>query len=230
MAIYVFIGEDSVSLDKAYLQFRQNYQTTQFLEPLNQQNLENRVANLSFFPEKKLFVAKNVFSKQLKMGRVAENLKKVLSKLPQFLGDNDFLFLEDDSQKIKHYQKYFLKAKYQRYKISAYLFAFLDSFFPGNLSRCYLNWQKTLLKNPAELAIFMFRRRLRELLAISASVLPGHYQSWQLSKLKSQLNKWETNQLINIYKSLYNYEKSLKTGLSPLKANRIVETILALYL
>lgn len=230
MAIYLFIGEDNLSLDKQYLEFRRSYQDVQFLDIFNRANLENRVANLGFFPEKKLFVAKNVFQNQVRVGKVGQELARNLELLPGFLGDHDFLFWEQDSKKQKYYEQFFSKLITKQFKITPYLFSFLDNFIPRNRNRCYELWQTTLLQNPAELVLFLLRRRVRELLLISTNSLSGRYQSWQLAKLKKQLQSWSVAKLKHLYQAFYKYERGLKTGANPLTAKQFVETVLALYL
>lgn len=230
MSIYILAGPDNLSLDKYYLDFRRNYQRVELLDTFDQHLLEDKVANLGFFPEKKLFVAKNVFLNRVKIGRVATQLEESLKRLEKLLGEQDFLFLEDDSNKLKYYLRYFKQAKVKEFKITAYLFSFLDNFMPGNFSQCYLYWQKALLKNSAELGLFMLKKRVRELLAVTANSLSGRYQTWQLNKLKNQSKFWRIQKLVTLYKSFYNYEKGLKTGTNPLSAEQVVETVLALYL
>ena len=230
MTIYLFIGQDNIALDKDYLMFKQNYQTTESIEPFNSANLENKIANLGFFPEKKLFVSTNVFLNRVRMGKVSAVLEADLKQLPLFLGDHDFLFIEPDDKKLKYYQQFFPNLKIKQYKINAYLFSFLDSFVPKNQPQCFSLWQKTVAQNSAELSLFMLRRRVRELLLTSTDSLSGRYQSWQLAKLKTQLQKWPLSRLKHLYQSFYNYEKGLKTGNNPLKASQFVETVLALYL
>lgn len=230
MTIHLFIGPDNLALDKDYLTFIQNYQTVVPIEPFDRPNLENYVANLGFFPERKLFVSKNIFLNKVRMGKVNNSLQNDLKQLPVFLGEHDFLFIEVDDKKLKYYQQYLPNLKVRQYKISAYLFSFLDSFVPKNQKQCFNFWQKASAQNSSELALFMLRRRVRELLLISTNSLSGRYQSWQLAKLKAQLHKWSLSRLKHLYQSFYNYEKGLKTGTNPLKASSFVETVLALYL
>ena len=230
MSIYVFSGPDTISLDKYYLDFRKTYTSVEYLEIFDQSAIEQKIANMGFFPERKLFVAKNVFLNRVRVGKVTAKLDQDLKTLPKLLGEHDFLFIEEDSNKLKYYLKYFSQAKVSEFKIVAYLFSFLDNFFPGNLKQCYQYWQKTLVKNPAELVLFMLKRRIRELLILSTGALSGRYQSWQVNKLKGQLRAWDLKKLKHVYRSLYNYEKGLKTGTNPLKAEQVLDTILALSL
>lgn len=230
MAIYLYIGEDNLSLDKQYLEFRQHYQEVQFIEIFNRLTLENKVANFSFFPEKKLFVTKNIFLNQVRVGKVSQGLAKDLKLLSGFLGDNDFLFWEEDSKKQKYYEQFFPNLIVKEFKITPYLFSFLDNFIPKNLNRCYELWHKTLLQNPAELVLYLLRRRVRELLLVSTNSLSGRYQSWQLAKFKKQLQSWSISRLKHLYQSFYRYEKGLKTGTNPFTAKQFLETVLALYL
>ncbi len=230
MGIHVFYGEDNISMDKHYLEFRRLYQKVFFLEPLSLQAIEEQIANPGFFPEKKLFVGKNVFLNQLRVGKMSAKLRKELEFLQKHIGNNDFLFLEEDSRKAKYYRQFFPKANYLEFKISAYLFTFLDNFRPGKLGQCYQYWQKALIKNPPELVLFMLKRRVRELITLATGTISSRYQSWQVAKLKQQLASWEPDKLRNLYNSFYNYEKGLKTGINPLKSEQVINTVIALYL
>lgn len=230
MGIYLFIGEDNYSLDKQYLRFRQNYQATRFLTAFNRFTLENEVANLGFFPEKKLFIVKNVFLNQIRVGKINQNLTNNLRLLSGFLGEQDFLFWEQDSKKRKYYDLFFPELKVREFKITPFLFSFLDSFMPGNLKRNYVLWQKTQTQNPAELVFFFLKRRVRELILLSNNSLSGRYQSWQLTKLKKQLQSWKPQRLKHLYLTFYKYERGVKTGTNPLLSEQFLETVLTLYL
>jgi len=230
MTIYVFIGEDNFSLDKSYLELRKKYQSLNSLEVFDRQNIEKQIANLGFFPEKKLFVAKNVFLNRVRLGKVGAQLEQDLASLSRYLGEHDFLFIDSDSKKRKYYQKYFPKALVKEFKIKSYLFNFLDGFSPGNLNNCFRLWQKAANQNSAELVLYMLKRRVRELLSISAGKTPDRCQAWQLAKLQQQLRRWSISRLKHFYVSLYNYEKGVKTGVNPLSVNQFMESALILYL
>lgn len=230
MSIFIFYGQDHISIDKYFLKFRKDYSQTEEIEQINTTDLEEKISNPGFFAEKKLFIARNIFLKQVKMGKVSIKLDLWLQTINKFKQNYDWLFIEEDSKKIKYYQKYFPKANYQEFKVAAYLFNFLDAFRPNNFVGCYSYWQKTSLTNPDELTLFMLKRRVRDLINLSTNNLGSAYAPWQLAKLKSQLRAWPQSKLDAIYRALFSYEKNLKLGNNPLKAAVVIETILSLYL
>ena len=229
MSVFIFYGQDNISLDNYYLEFRKNYTVTEIVQT-NTANLEDKVGSQGFFAEKKLFIVNNIFAKQIRLGKVSNTLDMWLKNWQKYSQNYDWMFIEEDSKKIKYYKKYFPKGSYKEFKIAAYLFNFLDEFRPKNLKRCYSYFQKSLLASPPELILFMLKARVRDLISLSTNNAPSRFQSWQLSKLKSQLASWPPPKLDSVYKALFNYDKGLKSGNNPSTAGEAIETILTVYL
>lgn len=229
MDVVVLSGEDTQSLDKHYLLYRNKFSAVEIIDNLDKAFLQNKLSSMGFFTEHKLYVFRNVFLKQVKVGKVSKHLQESLSYITS-LNDLFLLFIETDSNKIKYYKQYFPKAIYKDFKIPPSLFNFLDHFAPRTVKQCYGDWIKAKNKNAPELLLFMLRRRLRELLSIKCGELKGNIVPWQLGKLKAQAALWEERKLSLIYRALYQYEKGLKSGLNPLSTEQALDTIIALYL
>jgi len=227
--LQLFYGRDSLRMDEYYLEFRKNYSEIVPIENLFPQTVEEKLGTTGLFSEKKLFVFKNIFAKQIRLGKVSQNLDQLLKVLARF-SDRAILFIEEDEKKLKYYKQYFPNILTKEFKVSQVLFTFLDSFKPGNFADCFRYWQKAQLTDAPELIFFLLKRRLRELLAVRQNELRGNYQPWYLAKLKSQSQAFETAKLLKIYHSLFNFEVGQKQGIQPLKVSQALETIIALNL
>ncbi len=81
--------------------------------------------------------------------------------------------------------------KKEKFELPFIIFKFLESFWPGN-SKASLKLLKDLTQNqPVELALAMLSRHLRDLYWAKASPDTLNMPPWRLSKLKSQLAKFE---------------------------------------
>lgn len=229
MSSLVLGGDDALERDRFYLDYKKDFDKVVLIDLPEENSLRAKLSNLGFFEERQLFVFKNIFLNQVKMGKVSAKIESLL-KLLQSYTEQSLLFLEDDLNKIKYYKKYLPKAVVKEFRISQTLFSFLDNFRPHNLARCYQLWQKSKVQNAPELVFHMLKRRLRELIGIKNKSLKGNYQPWQLGKLKGQAGEWEQKKLLLIYKALYNYEKGLKSGTNPLSTEQAIEVIISLYL
>lgn len=229
-SIYIYSGEDTISLDKSTLLLKKNYPKIYEIENCPDYSyLSELFFNIGFFSEKRLFLFKNIFLNQANRGKLTEKITKIMQFLESQTND-DLLFIEDDLNKKKYYQKFLVKGKYLDFKLSPNLFYFLDNFYPKNYKKCFQYWEKAISSNAPELAFHMLKRRLKELILLSASELKGNYQPWQLAKLKTQLSYWEKSKLIRFYEALYGIEKMIKTGATPLDTRKSVEILLSLTL
>lgn len=230
MGTIVLYGEDNLSLDKYLLEFKKQYSKIEYLEELNFAQIQNQLLSLGFFPDNQLFIFKNVFVNQVRVGKVSQNLDKILNLVKAQQVNSSFVFIEESANKLKYYKQYFPKAVYKEFKITLYLFYFLDNFKPQNLTKCLSYYQKAKQKNAPELIFYLLKRRVKELLALSTNSLQGHYQSWQLAKLKGQLSHWSQAKLVKMYKAFYRMERGIKSGNSPMDTEKSLEILLGLYL
>ena len=91
----------------------------------------------------------------------------------------------------------------QEFKLSKYLWNFLDNLRPGNPSQLIKLLTLTLKTEPAELVMFMLVRRVSELLLTTSrdpKALDSVRSSWQKSKLQDQAKHWTENQLVRFHR------------------------------
>ncbi|MEK9179352.1 MAG: hypothetical protein AAB893_02690 [Patescibacteria group bacterium] len=229
MATYIYFGEDTVALDKEVLLLQKNYADVVSMTEVSLVTIANNVGNVGLFSEKKLVVFKNIFLNQVTRGKMSDKIEQIFSYLSKCEG-TDILFIEDDPNKSKHYKNFFPKAVYKEFKIPMYVFAFMDSFFPGNPVKCFEYLGKTIKYSAAELAFHMLKRRIRELILVKQDKLSGNYMPWQLGKLKKQAGEWDVEKLVSVYESLFKIEKGIKTGNQPSSMEKLLGTVLGLYL
>ena len=104
MSVFIFYGQDNISLDNYFLEFRKNYTATETVQ-ISTENLEDKIGSQGFFAEKKLFIAQNIFAKQIRLGKVSNVLNLWLKNWQKYSQNYDWLFIEEDSKKIKYYKK-----------------------------------------------------------------------------------------------------------------------------
>lgn len=229
MSTFIYFGEDTVALDKEVLLLQKQYVDVATMSDVSLVTIANNVGNVGLFIEKKLAVFKNIFLNQVIRGKLSEKIEQIFSYLIKCDG-LDILFIEDDPNKSKYYKTFFPKALYKEFKIPMYIFAFMDGFFPGNSVKCFEYLGKTIKHSAAELAFHMLKRRIRELVLIKQDKLSGNYMPWQLGKLKKQAGEWDEDKLVSVYESLFKIEKGIKTGSQPSTMERLMGTVLSLYL
>lgn len=218
-------------MDRDLLILKKNYSTIRSFDELPELGqLKNELLTSNLFAEKKLHVFKNIFLFQVTRGKLSTKIEEVMKFLASAQNSVSMAFVEEDSNKAKYYKLFFPKATYHDYKLPGYLFSYLDNLKPGNMKRCFEYFQKSLESSPVEILFFMTKRRVKELLQLTAGELKGNYQPWMLGKLKMQAKEWNGDKLLQFYSSLFNSEKLIKTGKTPYTTRQSLEVILSLYL
>ncbi len=233
MTLSVYYGENQVALDKELLALKKNYsQVIEFEEMPELGPLRSQMLSIGFFEEPRVYVFRNILLNQVMRGKFSQKAQDVLAFLQQTLPTAQFetVFVETDSNKAKYYKEYFPKAEYHEFSLPMQVFNFVDSFKPKNGATCYRYFKETSAQTAPEMAFYMLKKRVRELLLLSSGSLSGNYQAWQLGKLKKQLGEWSIEKLESVYKSLFKIEESTKTGRTPLTIEQSMEILLSLYL
>jgi hypothetical protein len=102
--------------------------------------------------------------------------------------------------------------KMEKFELPKILFTFLESFYPGNGIRS-IKLLHDLVKNSAvELVFFMLARHLKDLYWVSIDPKTNQYQSWRLSKLQSQSEKFGIEKLKQIISKLSDIDILVKTS------------------
>jgi len=97
------------------------------------------------------------------------------------------------------------------YKLSKYLFAFLDSLKPGNSRTSLQLLHQTLDSEAPELIVFLLARQLHLLIQVKSQARL-RLAPWQINKLKSQAASFSLNQLLKFHHTLLTLDTRAKTG------------------
>lgn len=118
----------------------------------------------------------------------------------------------------------------QEFKLSKFLFKFLDSLRPQNGKQLSLLLHKTLETDPPELVMFMLVRRITELLLAvggGSTALDGVRFDWQKAKLRRQAQAWKFAILLKIHRRLLEIDEAIKTGSTPADLTTHLDILLA---
>ena len=109
-------------------------------------------------------------------------------------------------------KKQFKAAKIQEFKLTKFIFKFLDSIRPNNQKQILSFLHQSTDTDPAELVFYLLHRRISQLIVAldSPSDLKG--APWQIGKLKSQTKGFTLNQLVKFHQKLIDLDFSIKTG------------------
>ena len=102
--------------------------------------------------------------------------------------------------------------KVEEYKLPKLIWAYLDSFFPGNLKTSLSTLHKLINNEPVEFVFALLSRHLRDV--YWAKVDPGglNLPSWRLGKLQRQASRFSKVQLEMIIKLFANADVDAKTS------------------
>lgn len=171
------------------------------------------------FDEEKTIIIENFFSKK----------NKNQKELTDFLNNskNLNLIIWQDRELTKNEQSSLKTAKIQEFKLSKFLFTFLDQIKPNNKLNIK-NFHEALETTPTELLFFMITKQIRILLALKT---PSKKQidetkrlaDWQKSKLLKQANLFTEGQLKKSFQKLAELDLKIKTGESSLNLTQAID-------
>lgn len=111
----------------------------------------------------------------------------------------------------------FLKSLPKDTKIEAFalpkiLFTFLESFYPGNSTRCLKLLHELVKTDAVELVMFMLAIHIRDLYWVTIDPSSSQFPSWRAGKLKQQANHFTIQQLQDIINKLAQIDIEVKTS------------------
>jgi hypothetical protein len=224
--ITIFLGEDTVSSRKNFIQLRSTYTEKGYeIYPLALSNLSEL--------DKWLYQSEGLF--QLKKAFFGENLlsKKEHRKLLEAFDTTDtnvdiVIWEEKIEDRIAKF--FFKHAKINSHKLPASIFSYLDSLIPGNLSE--INSQLTTINESIDenIIFFMTVKRIRELILVSEGKIPGKkLATWQIARLSTQAKKWDINNLLSFYEALYRIDVQNKTSSNYYSLNQALDILFCYY-
>jgi DNA polymerase III delta subunit len=136
----------------------------------------------TFFNENTLFVVEN-------FNKVPTSEINKLAKVQENISSN-ILFWQAGEAKMTLTKALPKGANLERYDLPKILFAFLESFFPGNSHNCTKLFHNLIDSEPIELVFAMLARHLRDLYWALFYPETAGFPSWKLKKLQNQAKKF----------------------------------------
>ncbi len=166
-------------------------------------NLQELLGSTSLFEETKLIILDDI--KKIKKTDLAW-LKKNHRKL------DGTLIIVNNGLLTKSAVSTFPKAdKIEVFELPKLIWAFLDSFYPGNSKQSLKLLHDVLDKEAIELIFYFLVRRLRDLY-LAPNPEKMNIPAWRASKLLAQAKRFTKIQLIEIISVLANADYEAKTG------------------
>jgi len=167
------------------------------------------------FAENKNFFIEQLLSKR-KKGRELDQILENIHKN----GDQNNIYIWEDKEVTPANIKSFKNPVIKTFKLHQTLFLFLENIKPKNGKTLIKLFHETIIGSDPEMVFFMIVRQIRSLLALSEAQPQGlntidevkRMAPWQKSKMQSQADFFEIDELKNLYSKLFEIEKELKTG------------------
>lgn len=225
--IHIILGDDAGESRKEFIRLKEEYKGKGYeifsLEGGNILELDKWLYQTnSLFSTKKVFFGENLLLQK-------EN-RNILKKYDSTKKEIDFILWEGEleGRMAKFIFKY---AKIHSFKLHYNVFKFLDSVYSSNLKEAinYLNQIANIIDE--NIILFMLERRIRDLILIKNNLKPEKkLAEWQIFKLKSQAEKWISDQLISFYDSLYRIEVRTKTSSGYYSIKKSLDILFCYYL
>lgn len=107
--------------------------------------------------------------------------------------------------------------KYEEFKVSQSVFAFIDAFYPGNAKRALALLKQTTATEPLELVFALLARQIRDLYWTMVSPETFSAPDWKASKVKTLAKKFGEEKLKRLINSLATADMDAKTSQTPLE-------------
>ncbi|PIR99221.1 hypothetical protein COT87_00600 [Candidatus Collierbacteria bacterium CG10_big_fil_rev_8_21_14_0_10_44_9] len=161
-----------------------------------------------------LFSTESIVLENL-LGRLRSKDKDTcITMLVNYQGDKN-IYLWDKKEITAPNLKKFPSAKISNSKAPTELFAFMESIYPGNVSRA-LSLLHEVVTGTEDIIVFtMLARQISYLIMIQSATIPK-FSPWQMDKLRVQASKWSSKQLSNFLSELLKIDFAIKTGATKL--------------
>jgi hypothetical protein len=113
-------------------------------------------------------------------------------------------------------KKMFKNATIKEFKLTKFVYKFLDSIKPDNQQHILKLLHQTLEKDAVELTFYFLHRRISQLIQALDDPRELKGAPWQIGSLKSQAKLFSLAQLKNFHQKLLTIDYEIKTGQSPL--------------
>lgn len=210
MNIYLIHGDNNIAsyerlqqyLDKAR---REGWEIT-YVEN-SDQNITDTLRSNSLFNVKRLVVIRKY---SLIDNKTLDYLKNIKDEL-------ELIVFHDNTIPVTFIKKLPPLKKNEVFKLSKYLWKFIDSFYPGNIRNCLFNLHESIKTDPIELIFFLLIGQLKDIFLVLYSNSPLPYPQWRLSNIKKQADKFGKEKIKMTIDALSSIDIKVKTTSANLK-------------
>jgi DNA polymerase III delta subunit len=220
-------GDNIVASRNALYELRRKYPKHEVIQldgkSLTSTDLIQSLEAKSLFGQEKLVVVENLFG-----GPASRRKDELLSYIKKSVPTNIIIWekVKIDGRRLIP----FLEADIREFKLTSFLFRFLDSFWPKNTLYSLRLLRETLVADPPEIVFWMLGVRIA-LLIIASDLgergLPSRLAPWQKQKILLQAKKFSLGELLKIYKKLLITDYLQKTGQSAFSLTSSLELLVA---
>jgi DNA polymerase III delta subunit len=187
-------------------------------------DLKQALESFSMFGSSRLVVIENLFS--IPKSKTRDQLLDYL-KTAHFVGE--VIIWEKKTIDGRTLRAFSNRAKVLLFKLSPWLFKFLDSFQPQQPKMILSLFHQTTETEPVEMVFYLFCRRIRDLIIARDLGYQGlaKMAPWQRTKLVSQAKKFTLSELLGLYRRLLKVDQEQKTGLAVLPLEQTLDVLFA---
>ncbi len=207
--INIILGDDNTASRKKFLQLKDEYRKKNYeIISLDSSSLSQMDLWLSqsigLFASEKVFFGENLLSKK--------ESRDLLKKYDTERSDIDIYIWEETLE--DRVAKYIFKnAILSVSKFPHTIFKLLDSIYPSNKHESLILLDILSKSINEHMILVMIQRRIREMIVIKAGLSTGKKLAhWQITRLKTQAEKWSEKKILSLYEALYRVEVLSKTS------------------
>lgn len=214
-------GEDKVSSYKRLMELSEGYKSRGVeLVTFDPQDLDittlRQELSSGLFGLSKCFIIKNLLSsaKSKAKDKIIDFLKSVT--------DQDLIIYESKSVSATNL-KPFTKVKTEAFEISPIIFKFVDCLRPRNIRQILLGWKKLIEGgNEPEYVFSMVVRQIRLLIQAKSGASYLKMAPYPKKLVTAQAEHFTLDELILLHSALYEIDKKIKTGGSPVGMDQLL--------
>jgi len=162
------------------------------------------------FGSDRIVVIENLFSR-----KKSNEQTDILKYTKAYIGDTDIIFWEKKAVGKIAQRSLPEKTNIKEFKTPVLIFKLVEQLDPLNKKLVLETYEKAVLTEAPEFIFAMLVRQVKLLLQLKLGKTPAG-APWMIGKLKSQASKFTQTQLETAYKKLYQIDKQIKTGATPM--------------
>jgi len=210
MNIYLIHGDNSIASYERLQQYLDKSRSRGW----EITNIENNNQNIiDIFRSNNLFNNKRIIV--IRKYNLIDN--KVLDYIKDIKDELELIIYHDNIIPVTFMKKLTAVKKNEIFRLSKYLWKFIDSFYPGNVKDCLFNFHESLNSDPVELVFFLLVGQLKDIFLVLHTDTPLPYPPWRLQKLKRMADRYGKEKIKETIDDLADIDIKVKTSSTNLK-------------